>query len=219
MHQTLAEGCLSHQLGTVVFLQSTRQDFTGTGGAFIHQHHNGLLGQRGSRGTAHILNATAGLRADNGALIKPLPGNINTGLQQTSGIAAKIENIAIHPLRFEFTDRSPHLLGGVGIELLQADIAHLLATRSRVQLTVDRMNFNPGTHQRHINHRTLTSQAKNHLGAFLAANQLDSILRGHPTGGGAVDRHDDVLGHHPRPGCRRSLDRRDHDDFLGVFVE
>ena len=148
-----------------------------------------------------------------------MAGDVHTGLEQAAGIAAQIQHIALSSLRFQILNGSTHFTRGVGIELLETDVAHLAAAGRRVEHGLHCMDLNPGPFQRHIQHLTLAPESQHHIGALWATNQLDSVLGGHAFGGGTIDGNDHILGLNARTGSRGALNRGDNNQFLGVFVE
>ena len=142
LHQTFAKGLLTYQERTVVLLKSAGENLAGAGGAFIHQHHQGLGGDRLSRGPLHILNAVASLGGNDHPFIKPLTRDLHAGHKQSTGVAAQIQHVALHPLGLQILKGSTHIGCGIGIELLKADVAQLLAIRAGVHLVLNSVELN-----------------------------------------------------------------------------
>ena len=148
-----------------------------------------------------------------------MAGNGDARHQQATGVTAQIEHVALNLLLLQILQRLRHVLGGIGVELLQADVANLGAIGTGVDLGVDRMELNACTHQGRIQQLAVAAELQGHGAAGLAANQLDRILGRHPLGALAVDRGDDVLGHHPGAGGRRSFNRTDNGEFFAVLIK
>ena len=97
----------------------------------------------------------------------------------------------------QFANRRTHLFGCIGVELLQADIAHLGAIGTGVELTVDGMNFNARPHKGDVDDGALAAQAQHHVASFRSTNKLHRIFRGHPLSELTINRNDDVFGLDP----------------------
>ena len=145
--------------------------------------------------------------------------NRDAGHQQTAGVAAQVEHVALDLLLLEILQRLRHVLGGIGVELLQADVADLGAIGTGVDLGIDRMQLNPSPHEGGIDQLAVAAQLQGHRAAGLPSDQLDRILGRHPLGALAIDRRDDVLRHHPRAGCGRPFDGTDDGELFGVLIE
>ena len=117
-------------------------------------------------------------------------------------------------------NRRTHLLGCIGVELLQADVPHLGAAISTgVETGGDGIDFNASSLEGNVDQGALTSQAQHHLRPLGATDQLDGILGGHPPGCLTVDADDHILGLHSGP-CRRcSLNRSDNNQLFRLLVE
>ena len=98
------------------------------------------------------------------------------------------------PLFFEVLHRLAHVLGGGGIELLEADITHLDAISTGVDLVVDGMELNALPSKGQLQGLSLALEGEGHRGARLTTDQLDGILSTHALGRLAVDRHNHILG-------------------------
>ena len=69
---------------------------------------------------------------------------------------------------------------------------------SGVEPTLNGIDFDTRSFQRHRHHFTLTPQPQGHLAAFLSSDQLDSIFRRHSFGGWTRFQSSDHIG---RPTC------------------
>ena len=192
-------------------MQCPGKNFTGTGRSLIDQHHKGLVGDRAASRTPDIANSFTSAGADDGALVQPLPCNVDAGLKQSARVAAQIKHIALSSLRLQILDGLSHLTRCVCIELLKPDVAHLATVRGRVERGLHGMNLDARPFQRHIQNLTLAPESQHHIGPLWATDQLDSVFGGHALRGGTVNRNDDILGLNPGTGCRRSLNWRDND--------
>ena len=202
LHQTFTKGLLTHQDGPLVVLKGTGENFTGTGGAFIDKHHQGL-GRKGTTiGPLHVLDAVAGFGGDDRALIEPLAGDLHAGHQQAAGVAAQVQHIALGALLLQVLYRQAHVLGGGGIELAQADVAHLDAIWAGIDLMIYGVELDAFAGEGHLQALTLALQGEGYGGTSLAADQLDRIFGTHALGALAINRRDHILGLHAGPRSR-----------------
>ncbi|CAI8167628.1 MAG: Uncharacterised protein [Synechococcus sp. CC9902] len=119
-----------------------------------------------------------------------------------------------------FLDRRTHLLGGVGVELLQPDVTNLRsAVRTGVQAFRYGIDLDPCPFQRHVDHGSLASQTENNLGTLRTTNQFHGVLRVHPLGAFAIDGDDHILGLNPGTRSRCPLNRSNNNELLGLLVE
>ena len=202
LHQTLAEGLLAHQHGPVVVLQGAGKDLAGARRTLIDQYHHRFGGQGLAGGPLDVLDPVAGLGGDNDAFVDPLAGDLDARHQQPAGVAAQVQHVALHALGLQVPHRRPHVLGGGGAELLQADVADLGAVGCGVHLVGDRVDLDQLPGEGGVEVLALAAQHQIHRRAGLATDELDRILGAHPFGALAVDRDDDVLGLHAGPGGR-----------------
>ena len=91
--------------------------------------------------------------------------------------------------------------------MLEADITHLDAISTGVDLVVDGMELDALTRKGHLQGLSLALEGEGHGGASLTTNQLDGILGAHALGRLAVDRHNHILGLNASPRCGRTFNR------------
>ena len=200
LDQALAEGFLADHNTAVVVLNGARKDLAGAGAAFIDQHHQRRLGEGTAAGPLHIADPITGGAGDDDAFIQPLSGDFNTRHQQAAGVAAQVEHKTADALTTQFGDGVAHVLGRIGVELLQADVAHLGAIGGHIHAGINGRQFDPVADQIHRHEFTgAAAEFQHHFGADLAANQLDRVFGGHASGAFAVDGGDHIFGLHPRP--------------------
>ncbi len=97
----------------------------------------------------------------------------------------------------KLANRGTHLFRCIGIELLQADVTHLGAIGTGVELTVNGLNFDPRPHEGHVDDGAIPAQAQDDVASFRSANELHRIFRGHPLGELTINRNDHVFGLDP----------------------
>ncbi len=126
LDEALTEGGFAGDQGVVVILQCADDDLGGGGGTAIDQDNDGVLGALLAVGGAVYLvreRATA-LADDDLALLEELVGHVDGFGQQAAGVAAEVEDEALHVVVFIYgIDGVADFVAGSFDEAGDADVA------------------------------------------------------------------------------------------------
>ena len=135
LDETLAEARLPDDERAVVILKRAGDDLGRRRGALVGQHdHRNRRSDRRRLGGVILLRTLASLhRGDLLPLLQEHVGDLEALRENAARIAAQVDDDSARALRLELLDGGGDVLRGVLIELLQRDVADLVAERERVR--------------------------------------------------------------------------------------
>ena len=129
LHKSLAEGAAADNRASVVVLNSAGEYLARAGTSFIHKHHERQLLECASPVAAELLARTlAALCIDNQlARRQELVDHLDGDVHVAALVAAEVDDELLHAFHVEVGQGDKHLGVGLLAEVLDADVARLVA--------------------------------------------------------------------------------------------